>query len=101
MIERCLHVSRIPDSNHVQEQAQTGGTIKLAGEIAVGQDPKLSIRDLTGQAMHRFSLVEHASDPASIRLVGKVCQNIDGLEQAPVFLQATMDEVLVVERLQF
>src|SRR6266851_2569269 len=59
------------------------------------------IGDKTRQAMHRFSLVEHASYPASIRFVGKERQNIDGLEQASILLQATMDEVLVVERLQF
>src|SRR5512135_2470147 len=38
--------------------------------------------------MHRFSLVEHASYPASIRFVRKKRQDIDGLEQASIFLQA-------------
>jgi hypothetical protein len=40
---------------------------RLTGEIALGQDPKLSIGDLARQAMHRFSQVPHASDAASIR----------------------------------
>jgi hypothetical protein len=94
----ALQIPRIPNGNDVQQQAQAGGAIELAGEIAVGQDPKLPICDKTRQAMQRFSLVEHASYPASIGLVGKEGQNIEGLEQAPIFLQATMDEVLVVEQ---
>jgi len=97
VIECCLHISGIPDSNDVQQQAQAGRTIELTGEISVGQYPKLPIGDKTRQAMHRFSLVEHASHTASIGFVGKERQNIDGLEHASVFLQATMDEVLVVE----
>src|SRR5579859_2497147 len=50
--------------------------------------------------MHRFALIEHTSDPAAVWFVGKVGQDIDGFEHAPVFLQTTMYEVLVVEGLQ-
>src|SRR5258708_26772146 len=99
MIERRLHVPSIPNGNHVEQEAETGCPIKLAGQIAIGQYPKLPIGDQTRQAMHGFSLVEHASYPASIRFVGKERQDIDGLEHASIFLQATMDEIFVVERL--
>src|SRR5690348_4862920 len=78
VIQRSLHVPGIPNSNDIEQQAQTGCPIELAREIAVSQYPQLSIGDQTRQAMHQFSLVEHASYTASIGLVGKERQNIDG-----------------------
>ena len=99
VIERSLHVPGIPNSNDIEQETQTGCPVELTGEIAVGQYPKLPIGDKTREAMHRFSLIKHASYPASIGFVGKERQDIDGLEQASIFLQTTMDEVLVVERL--
>src|SRR5450755_108987 len=80
VIQRSLHVPGIPNSNDIEQQAQTGCPIELAREIAVGQYPKLPIGDKTRQAMHQFSFVKHASYPASIGFVGKERQNIDGLE---------------------
>src|SRR5438105_4167433 len=76
LIERNLHVPGIPNGNDIEQKAQTGCPIELAGQITVGQYPKLPIGDKTRQAMHCFTLVEHESDTASIWFVGKERQNI-------------------------
>jgi len=83
VIKCSLHVAGIPNSNDVEQEAQTGGAIELTGEIAVGQDPKLSVGDKACQAMHQFSLVEQASHASSVWLAEKARQDSIALSKRP------------------
>ena len=47
VVERSLHVPGIPHGNDVEQEAETSCSIELAGEIAIGQYPKLPIGDKT------------------------------------------------------
>ena len=42
MIKPCLHIACIPHGYHVEQQAETGGTIQLAGKIPSVNIPSCS-----------------------------------------------------------
>src|SRR6266699_2621507 len=100
VIERGLHVAGIPGGNNIEQETQTGGAVELTGKIAIGEHTTLPVGDITDQTMHRFPLIEHTPHLTPMRLVREKREHIDGVQDASVFLQSTMDQVLVVEGLQ-
>ena len=101
VIECRLHVARIPDGDDIEQEAQTGRAVELTGEIAIGEHATLPIGDIASQTVDRLSLIEHTPDLAPMRLVRNEGEHVDRAEDTPVFLQSTMDQVLVIESLQF
>jgi hypothetical protein len=101
VVQSGLHVARVPHGQHIDEQAQTGGAVELASIIPVGQHAKLPIGNVTRQAVNGLSFIQHAPHPSPIGRVGQERQDINGFEQAPIFLQPAMDQVLTLQRLQF
>ncbi|SRR5216683_7135150 len=69
VIERRLHIARIPGGNDIEEKAQAGCAVELTGKIAIGEDAALPISNIASQAMDCLSLIEHAPDPASMGFV--------------------------------
>src|SRR5258708_6914507 len=100
VVERGLHVAGIPGCDDVQQKTQAGCAVELTGKIAIGEHPALSIGDVAGQAMDSLSFIEHTPHLTPMRLVREKREHIHGVQDASVFLQSTMDQVLVIEGLQ-
>lgn len=87
LTQRRIHVDRVPEHNHVDDQSERAELILLALPIPLPQLPALAVKGGARKHVTALTAVELNEDATAVAVVVEVVEQVDGLDDAAEFGQ--------------
>lgn len=82
LIQRRLHIDRIPQHQQVDDQTERTELIFLPFAVTLAQLTPAAVKDFSGQSMASFAAVKLGQDPAAVGLIVDQSQQVECLGDA-------------------
>ena len=87
LVQRKPHVTRVPDHNRIQHQAERAELILLTNAVCLSQLAAATMEHTTSQTMPPFTRVDLNQQAATVYLVIHQIEEMEGFADAPILRQ--------------